>query len=666
MAEEEDQEFVFNGINGATGGYITPPMTVHQIAELAQGRTLDEVQEAAARRYEEKQQPHFAPRADVDPTVIAQAGWGVIFAHDEDPAVREALQPLLDFRKSQATGITEQRYREFWGSKAYRPGERKPAFLKRQNAPTSGPVDPDRMPYYLLIVGSPETIPTEFQSHLGLQNAVGRLHFDTPDEYANYARTVLAAERGELELPRRLGLFGVENDRATRLSAEGLIAGLDRYVREQPNNPHARHKLPAWSIDVHTEAEATKARLASMLGGPETPAVLFTASHGMGFPNGYAGQLQHQGALLCQDWEPEPGEVPRDAYFSGEDLSDSASLAGLIAFLFACYGGGTPRHDAFFHRSGERTELAPTPFFARLPRRMLSHPRGGALAAVGHVERAWGCSFYTPKVGHQIAVFESFMYELLLGKPIGHAMECFGSRYGELSAGLVDKLEELKYGGDVTELEIANDWTANNDARNYLILGDPAVRVPVADDAQARPRPVLELKASPPPQAATGAAVQQEPPPPSNASTTPSEGDAGDAFGLFSKPKLQDEGTNAAPATPASGGVVDSLRSFVAKLGDKISEAISDMGTLEVTTYVAKEMSEVRVQDGRVLGAELRAYTRISLDGDTVVVVPERDGEIDRSALDLHTAMVQQAQQARSRMLETVIQAATSLAGLTK
>jgi hypothetical protein len=664
MAEGE-QEFVFNGINGASGGYLMPPMTAHQLVELAQGKGADEIQSEAAERHELKKQDHFAVRADVDPTVLAQAGWGVIFAHDEDPAVREALEPLLRHRQAEAASIGEQRYRDFSGPQGYRPDERKPAFLRRHKAPTSGPVDPDKMPYYLLIVGSPAKIPTEFQAQLGLQNAVGRLHFDTPDEYANYARTVIAAERGEIKLARRMGMFGVKNDRATTLSAEGLIAGLDEYVRKQPSNVHAKERMPSWALDVHTEQEATKAQLTRMLGGPETPAVLFTASHGVGFPKGDMRQLPHQGALLCQDWQPEPGPVPQDAYFAADDLGDSASLAGLIAFLFACYGGGTPEHDAFFHRGGERTRIAPRSFIARLPQRMLSHPRGGALAAVAHIERAWGCSFYTPKVGNQIAVFESFMYQLLLGKPIGYAMECFGTRYGELSAGLVDKLEELKYGGEISELEIANDWTANNDARNYVILGDPAVRVAVANDGEALPRPVIDMRSHGPRPAQTQQSVVPVPAVDRSVAqalvaaqqSTPME--EGVSFGLFSKSTPSDD-------EPKQPGMIDSLRGFVGKLGEKISEALSNMSTLEVTTYVAKDMSAVRVEGGKVIGAELRAYTRVSLDGDTVAVVPERDGEIDRAALELHTAMVQQAQKARAELLETIIHAATSLVGFTK
>jgi hypothetical protein len=37
--------------------------------------------------------------------------------------------------------------------------------------------------------------------------------------------------------------------------------------------------------------------------------------------------------------------------------------------------------------------------------------------------------------------------------------------------------ETVSFGGTVDPAEVAGLWTARNDARNYVILGDPAVRL---------------------------------------------------------------------------------------------------------------------------------------------------------------------------------------------
>ncbi len=481
-----DELLYFNGIDGDSGSYDLPPMTAEELVKFMRGEATPENLYELRARHTRETTKYLGVKSGVNPTRLDEAGWGVIFPHypvgdekrqKEVEAIREALQPLLQLREQQAG----ERFTHWCQGKdkGFRVGvDNKNKYLARHGM-GPGPADPDRVPYYLLIVGSPTDIPYRFQSQLDVDYAVGRIHFETLDEYADYAANVVAAETDPKKLARKAAFFGVANpgDPATQLSATQLV---------QPLADKLRAEHPAWTVPLYGPDRAYKATLSALLGGAETPDLLFTASHGMRFDNGSPRQMMHQGALLCQDWPGDTwtGPIPQDFYFAGDDLMDTADLSGLIAFFFACYGGGTPQYDEFVRYAkpegpASPSAIAPYPFLAQLPVKMLGRPRG-ALAVVGHVDRAWSYSFNWGQAGIQTTVFEAALDSLVKGEPIGMALEYFNQRYASLSVMLSDELEEIEYGKIYNSFELAGMWTANNDARGYAIIGDPAVRLPVA------------------------------------------------------------------------------------------------------------------------------------------------------------------------------------------
>jgi len=464
----------FNGLDGRRGSYLTPPMPAREIADLACGAAVDRpgVRELQAWVARGEGKARRGLKEGLDPSKLEEAGWGVIFPRSADSArLREALAPLLDLRRSQAGRQRECFFREFAGDDGYCEGESKVAFLTRHGA-GPGPADPEKVPYYLLLVGDPEAIPFSFQYQLDVQYAVGRLCFDDLEDYRRYAESVVAAESGAVERRPRACFFAPANpgDPATNSTNAHLV---------QPVAAEVRREQPGWDVETLLGEEATRGRLGGLL--DEAPAFLFAACHGVGFPAGDPEQRDCQGALVCQDWPgPAPGVLDREHYFAAEDVGEQARVHGLVAFCFACFGAGTPRWDDFTRKSqGERRALSSGAFLGRLPQRLLSHPRGGALAVVGHVERAWGFSFVWPDAGPQITAFESTVRRLLDGKPVGWAMEFFNQRYAELTSDLAAEVEALGFGKQLDETVLADLWTASHDARNYTIVGDPAVRVAV-------------------------------------------------------------------------------------------------------------------------------------------------------------------------------------------
>lgn len=516
---DPEARVVANGLLATTG---EPLLTIDAInaSRLAQNNILVEKQ------HDPDYHLHSARRnSDRDSVLgmlfgeendLTKAKWAMIVPAGEDAALIQAMTPLiakrcadqglpvpsLTFRAGETCGEWLSRHvadlrdplRSGVPVFVHQPGESSTAWLSCHGVMV-GPVDPRRgVPFYLLIVARPgalyqnddNVIPFSFQYELDLFWGVGRVCFTDPQTgqhdlaaYTAYAEQVVATEQAwQPAVQRHIAYFGTRHtaDIATRLSTTELLQPLIEGADQRPSLAvQFGFTQQAWLA-----SEATKENLGHLLRGEMPgglPALLFSANHGLGFPLGHHLQTAHQGALICQDW-PGAGPLKRQHWFAAEDLDDSVQLNGMIVVNFACYSMGCPQEDQFVFIAGQaRPQIAPYAMVAQLPQRMLTY---GALAVLGHVDRAWSHSFRTVDTPAQTQRFEALLGRLMRGDRVGAATDAFNMVQGELAARLADRLEQMQFGYQMSPLELSSLWVARNDARNYALLGDPAVRLPFA------------------------------------------------------------------------------------------------------------------------------------------------------------------------------------------
>jgi hypothetical protein len=458
-----------NGVDGRTGRFLVEPLAPADLAGRERRPPEDRERDHWLRLASDNcSQSHLGLPFNVDPEKVSEAGWAVVVSSAETTDVVGTLAPLIEHRRRQVG----DRFKLL----DHHPGETWPMWLGRHGV-GPGTVDPDKVPYYLLLAGRPGLIPFSFQYLLDVEYAVGRLDFDDAADYRSYAESVVGYEEAARPPHGDTAVFfGTRHafDAATQLSADRLVAPLAGSF-----GPDGRYEKTIGSDRAHTvlAESATKQVLGELLRGDGPlgrPTLLFAAAHGLGgWPPGHPDQRVRHGALVCQDW-PGFGRMDPAHYYAGVDLPADARLHGMIAFFFACYGAGTPQLDQFAHKPGSAPRaIATEPFVATLPKGLLAHPGGGALAVIGHVERAWGYSFVFGEEA-QLVPFQNAVGRMLTGRPVGFAMKDFNERYAALSTHLSDILEDLGHGRVIADSKLARLWTERNDAQNYILLGDPA------------------------------------------------------------------------------------------------------------------------------------------------------------------------------------------------
>lgn len=484
-----------NGIDLSTGLPATPGLTPWELLQailaedtrekanpVAQERLAFEANLHDARS---KEKLGLLPHLKADD--LSQAGWGVIYPMGTPQVVKDNLKDLLAHRKKEAGAKAAGRFGEY----ELAAGDTAISF-RNLHGETAGLVDPDKLPFYLMIVGPPDGnqhfpagISFEFQNSLANVHAVGRLHFDDLQGFKDYAEKVIAYETGQ-SAPRsaEAAFFSPTSDNNTRQSsmylANPLREALDKFQVAYPLQRPGGGQLSYKFTHINGE-DAKKQALTGLLASPIS--LLFTASHGLWQPydpnqpeQSFALQQKKIGGIVCADWDPLVEMLPPDsACMLATDLP-AVDLSGLVMFSFACYSAGAPKMPRFTdHPKAANFKPGKVDFISALPQAVL---RRGALAFIGHIDQSWGYSYiWDQQVNTKN--FESALSVILQCQRVGTGMQAFSQAYLDLN----DQLTSLKglinsyKGGANNGEDILRTWMSRQDAKSYIILGDPAVRL---------------------------------------------------------------------------------------------------------------------------------------------------------------------------------------------
>ena len=444
-----------------------------------------------------------------DPNDLELQRWGVIAPQGpEGDRLLALIQPLIRHRRSQQ-GDDVKIYRV----PAQMSLDAAMRWKKREF--DSGADLNIEVPRFQLILGDLDQVSLEQQHVQASDGYVGRLAFAREDDYAAYVEKVLRWEKMSEGTGKPDSLFFTVHDgtAATAVGHRALVGpGVEVVRKRQASGQYPAREVVEFGDRMTPSPDELLARVA---GGD--PGVLFTLSHGEGAPRGgwrsHEEQRRRQGAM----------SFGREGKLTGDDLRARAFLPGGVWFMLACYGAGTPNSSAYRHwlaalaeagqfRGRPEAVLAglpgpnDRPFIAALPQAVLANPEG-PLAFMGHIDLAWTYGFQeldsgtTNRPARYMAITRALLKRDRSGVALRELLRYCDQTNHELT-NLHDQDARARAAGQPSQLDAARMghlWMLRQDLAAYVLLGDPAVRLPHAGAAATTaPSRVEDIRTAPP------------------------------------------------------------------------------------------------------------------------------------------------------------------------
>ena len=334
------------------------------------------------------------------------------------------------------------------------------------------------LPDYLLICDNYQNIPLEYQVLLNSISATGRVWWEDPQAIGAYVDKTVGVESGERYAGVNSAVGSPVDDPVTEADYDNIITEL----------------LDSDSLGFSTILARDFSRDAIQAAASEA-GFLAIYCHGLGLSRDeFAANPSLQGAFVLDVKARQD-----DGLLTSVDVEDRRFCPGGILFTPACLAGGTvgrsdfmswldPRNLAEYVISDtHQSELCST----------LLKSASGPLAILAHfdISIASNARMFNPitrKYDLQAMLHQTFVNDLAKGSTIGRASRPFRWAAGAFYAqaiyifGQITGIYPIAHSRGAQKTlgtyvsAINRHYVTATDMRNYVILGDPAVRLPSA------------------------------------------------------------------------------------------------------------------------------------------------------------------------------------------